>query len=87
MAPVARGLAESFQVLEPLQHGRGERPLTVGRHVADLRALIELCGGGARPALLDHSWGAMLALAFAAAHPGLAGPLVLIGCGTFDPGY
>jgi pimeloyl-ACP methyl ester carboxylesterase len=27
----------------------------------------------------------MLALAFAAAHPDLAGPLVLVGCGTFDP--
>jgi pimeloyl-ACP methyl ester carboxylesterase len=28
----------------------------------------------------------MLALAFAAAHPHRAGPLVLIGCGTFDRG-
>jgi pimeloyl-ACP methyl ester carboxylesterase len=27
----------------------------------------------------------MLALAYAAAHPDRAGPLVLIGCGTFDP--
>jgi pimeloyl-ACP methyl ester carboxylesterase len=27
----------------------------------------------------------MLALAYAAAHPDSAGPLVLIGCGTFDP--
>ena len=26
----------------------------------------------------------MLALAFAAAHPGMAGPIALIGCGTFD---
>ena len=85
MAPVARGLAESFQVLEPLQRGAGDRSLTVARHVEDLRELIESCGGGARPALVGHSWGAMLALAFAAAHPGLAGPLVLIGCGTFDP--
>jgi pimeloyl-ACP methyl ester carboxylesterase len=85
LAPVARGLAESFQVLEPLQRSRGDRPLTVARHVADLRELSESCGGGVRPALVGHSWGAMLALAFAAAHPRLAGPLVLIGCGTFDP--
>jgi pimeloyl-ACP methyl ester carboxylesterase len=28
----------------------------------------------------------MLALAFAAAHPDLAGPLALVGCGTFDMG-
>jgi pimeloyl-ACP methyl ester carboxylesterase len=27
----------------------------------------------------------MLALAYAAAHPDRAGPLVLVGCGTFDP--
>jgi pimeloyl-ACP methyl ester carboxylesterase len=27
----------------------------------------------------------MLALAYAAEHPSFAGPLVLIGCGTFDP--
>lgn len=57
MAPVARGLAESFQVLEPLQRGRSGRPLTVARHVADLRELIESCGGGARPALVGHSLG------------------------------
>ncbi len=58
MAPVARGLAESFHILEPLQRGTGDRPLTVARHVADLRELIESCGGGARPALVGHSWGA-----------------------------
>jgi pimeloyl-ACP methyl ester carboxylesterase len=37
------------------------------------------------PALVGHSWGAMLALCYAAAHPREAGPVVLIGCGTFDP--
>ncbi|MFZ0888974.1 MAG: alpha/beta hydrolase, partial [Candidatus Binataceae bacterium] len=40
--------------------------------------------GGERPALVGHSWGSMLALAYGAAHPGSAGPIVLIGCGTFD---
>jgi pimeloyl-ACP methyl ester carboxylesterase len=85
MAPVARGLADSFRVLEPLQRGSGSEPLTVARHVADLHDLVESRGGGTRPALVGHSWGAMLALAYAAAHPGCAGPLVLIGCGTFDP--
>ena len=34
---------------------------------------------------MGHSWGAMLALAYAAAHPNECGPTVLIGCGTFDP--
>jgi len=27
----------------------------------------------------------MLALAYAAAHPSSTGPLILVGCGTFDP--
>jgi pimeloyl-ACP methyl ester carboxylesterase len=84
MAPVARGLADSFRVLEPLQRGSGGEPLTVARHVADLDELVERRCGGLRPALVGHSWGAMLALAYAAAHPHRAGPIVLIGCGTFD---
>lgn len=74
MAPVARGLADSFQILEPRQRGSGSEPLTVARHVADLDGLVESHCGGARPALVGSSWGAMLALAYAAAHPGRAGP-------------
>jgi pimeloyl-ACP methyl ester carboxylesterase len=84
MAPVARGLADSFQILEPFQRPSGAQPLTVACHVEDLRQLIASRCAGTRPALVGSSWGAMLALAFAAAHPNLAGPLVLIGCGTFD---
>jgi pimeloyl-ACP methyl ester carboxylesterase len=83
MAPVARGLADAYRVLEPFQRPSGE-PLTVARHVADLHELVASCPF-ARPALVGSSWGAMLALAYAAAHPAAAGPLVLIGCGTFDP--
>ena len=84
MAPVARGLADSFRLLEPLQRNSGDEPLSVALHVADLHALVETRCRGARPALVGHSWGAMLALAYAAAHPGHVGSLVLIGCGTFD---
>ena len=84
MAPVARGLADSFRVLEPLQRPSGGEPLTVARHIADLHELVESRSGGERPALVGHSWGAMLALAYAAAHPGHAAALVLVGCGTFD---
>ncbi len=85
MAPVARALAERFRVLEPFQRGSGGPPLTVARHVADLHQLATSRCGTARPALVGSSWGAMLALAYAAEHPEAAGPLVLIGCGTFDP--
>src|SRR5947209_12079030 len=84
-APLARGLAASFRVLEPWQRGSGAEPLTVTRHVADLHALVASRCAGVRPALVGESWGAMLALAYAAAHPAGAGPLVLVGCGTFDP--
>jgi len=84
-APIARGLADDFRVLEPWQRGSGTGPLTVGRHVADLHEIILTRCNGARPALVGESWGAMLALAYAAEHPDTAGPLVLIGCGTFDP--
>lgn len=88
-APIARGLAGSFRVLEPWQRGSGPlgsggEPLTVARHVADLHEVIESRGDGARPGLVGWSWGAMLALAYAAAHPNSAGALVLVGCGTFD---
>ena len=84
MAPVARALADSFRVLEPFQRGSGPEPLTVARHVEDLREL--LTGGvGSRPALVGHSWGAMLALAYAAAYAGQVGSLVLVGCASFDP--
>jgi pimeloyl-ACP methyl ester carboxylesterase len=85
MAPVARGLADLYRVIEPFQRGSGSERLTVGRHVADLHEVITVCAEGCRPALLGASWGAMLALAYAAAHPSSIGPLVLVGCGTFDP--
>jgi pimeloyl-ACP methyl ester carboxylesterase len=83
-APLARGLAGEFRVLEPWQRPSGGEPLSVARHVADLRELVQSRCEGERPALVGHSWGAMLALAYAAEHPDAAGPLVLVGCGTFD---
>ena len=81
MAPVARALADSFRVLEPFQSGLAT---TVADHVADLHEVVESCGDSVPPALVGHSWGAMLSLAYAAAHPDKAGPMVLICSGTFD---
>lgn len=85
MAPVAQGLAGGFRVLEPWQRGGGGQPLTVARHVADLHEVVQAHCSARRPALVGHSWGAMLILAYAATHPDEAGPLLLVGCGTFDP--
>jgi pimeloyl-ACP methyl ester carboxylesterase len=81
---LAAAVGDAFHVLEPLQRRRGAEPLTVRRHVEDLLEVIEALDGE-RPALVGHSWGAMLALAVAAAHPGRVASLALIGCGTFDP--
>lgn len=84
-AELARGLADRFRVIEPWQRGSGEKePLSVAGHVADLHELLEALDSERPPALVGESWGAMLALAYAAAHPLDAGPLVLVGCGCFD---
>lgn len=85
MAPVARELAKDFRVFEPFQRGSSDEPLTVARHIADLLNLLNTRCGGRTPAIVGHSWGAMLALAFAAAYPRRIACLVLVGCGTFDP--
>jgi pimeloyl-ACP methyl ester carboxylesterase len=79
MVPLAWELAGCCTVLEPLQRRSGGAPLTVARHVEDLAAVLP---EGA--ALVGWSWGAMLALSFAAAHPGRAHSLALVGCGTYD---
>ena len=85
MAAVARGLEDRFRVLEPWQRRSGGEPLTVARHAADLHEVVQVYCSGQRPAIVGHSWGAMLALAYTAAHPESVGLLVLAGCGTFDP--
>ena len=82
---LAAGLADEFAVLEPFQRTRDVRPLSVGRHISDLGEVIRHYSPDKPPALAGHSWGAMLALAFAAARPDDVSRLALIGCGTFDP--
>ena len=84
VAPVAKCISESFHAVEPWQRSSGGVPLTVARHIADLHELVTDVGGDFPTAILGHSWGAMLALCFAAEHPGKAGPIVLVGCGAFD---
>ncbi|MCK5114017.1 MAG: alpha/beta hydrolase [Phycisphaerae bacterium] len=83
--PIAKGLADEFRVLEPYQRSSGKTPLTVATHIADIKELIETKCTDECPAIIGESWGAMLALAFATEHPALTGPIVLVGCGTFDP--
>jgi pimeloyl-ACP methyl ester carboxylesterase len=82
---VARALAKRFRVLEPWQRPSGTESLTVARHVADLRALLDQRAPNERPALVGASWGAMLALALAAETPERVGRIAMVGSGTFDP--
>lgn len=84
VAPVAQGLSNLFTVIEPWQRGSGAETLSVARHVEDLHSVIMGLDCASPPALVGHSWGAMLALCYAATHPSKAGPIVLVGCGTFD---
>lgn len=84
VAPLARALGERWRVLEPFQRNSSDRLLTVATHVQDLDAVIQERCGGRQPAVIGHSWGAMLALAYAAAHPATPAALVLVGCGTFS---
>jgi pimeloyl-ACP methyl ester carboxylesterase len=81
---VAAKLGERFAVLEPWQRPSSDVPLTVAQHVADLRQLLDEHAAEGKPALVGHSWGAMLALIFAGRYPERVGPLVAVCPGTFD---
>jgi len=71
-------IADPARVLEPWQ-----RATSVSGHVEDVRSFIDAqCD--AAPVLVGHSWGAMLALVFAAAHPRDVLGVCLVGSGTFD---
>ena len=81
---LARGLADTFRIIEPYQRGSGDTPLSVAQHITDLHDIVVNHTGQGKPSLVGESWGAMLALAYSAAHPEAIGPIALVGCGTFD---
>lgn len=81
---LAQGLSGEFRVIEPWQRSSGDRPLTVAIHIEDLHNLILSRFNRQKPALVGSSWGAMLALAYAAEHSDSISAIVLVGCGTFD---
>lgn len=88
MMPVAEFLPSGYRSIAFEQRGTGRsRPqafdadsLTVRAVVADLEALrVRL--HQERLTLLGHSWGGMLAMAYAAAHPAHVDRLILVGSG------
>ena len=84
MAPVARYLSGRFRALEPLQRASGLTRLTVAQHIADLHNVLKQTRQTETIRLVGFSWGAMLALTYAARHYENIDRVILIGCGTFD---
>jgi pimeloyl-ACP methyl ester carboxylesterase len=81
MAPVARELARTRGVLEPLQTAD-----TLEGQVAELRGALEL-RADLPAALIGWSWGAWLGFLLAARHPALVRKLILVGSPPFDHRY
>ncbi|MDD3718118.1 MAG: alpha/beta hydrolase [Actinomycetota bacterium] len=81
MAPVARKLALSRGVLEPLQ----TRASLAGQ-VEELGNLLE--DTGEQPfVLIGYSWGAILSFIFAAQNPAWVSKLILVSSGVFSNAY
>lgn len=81
MAPVARELASTCGVLEPLQTAD-----SLDGQVEELRGV--LAAHAALPAtLIGYSWGAWLSFILAARHPALVHKLILVSSGAFEESY
>jgi proline iminopeptidase len=94
MLPVAEKLADSFTCVLLEQRGTGRSraakfdpaAMTLRNVVEDLEALrvhLKL----ESLTLVGHSWGGMLAMAYAAAHPERVGRMLLVGPGGMDPQF
>jgi pimeloyl-ACP methyl ester carboxylesterase len=71
-------------------HGRSERPktgYTVADMVADLAGILEEAGIDQPVDLVGNSFGGLLALAFASAHPERVSGVVLVDAHTSDEGW
>jgi len=81
MAPVARQLSRSINVLEPLQNEN-----SLDGQVNELKQLLE--ENGELPiTLIGHSWGAWLSFILAARYPLMVKKLILVGSGPFEEKY
>lgn len=81
MAPVARELASSWGVLEPIQ-----TKSSLEGQIEELRTVLEK-NGDLPITLIGFSWGAWLGFIFAANYPVFAKKLILIGSGPFEEKY
>lgn len=81
MAPVARQLALSRGVLEPLQTMR-----TLSGQVDELRNVLEEHGEPPLT-LIGFSWGAWLSVVCASTYPAVTRKLILVGSGPYEQKY
>jgi pimeloyl-ACP methyl ester carboxylesterase len=81
MAPVARELASSCGVLEPLQ-----TKSSLEGQIEELKTVLEK-NGDLPVFLIGFSWGAWLSFIFSANYPTLVKKLILIGSGPFEEKY
>jgi len=81
MAPVARELASSWGVLEPLQTAK-----SIQGQIEELKIVLEK-NADLPVSLIGFSWGAWLSFIFAANYPIFVKKLILIGSGPFEEKY
>lgn len=81
MAPVARELASSRGVLEPIQTAT-----SLEGQIEELRAVLESYGD-LPVTLVGYSWGAWLSFIVAARYPAIVKRLILVGSGPFEEKY
>ncbi len=81
MAPVARGLASTHGVLEPIQTAT-----SLDGQVDELKTVLEE-NGEIPITLIGHSWGAWLSYIVAAKYPSLVKKLILVSSGGFEEKY
>jgi len=79
VASLSASLAPWARVHEPIMRRSGILPLTMEQHIEDLHRVAPK-----QATYIGHSWGAMLALSYAARHPGTIASVVLVGCGAYD---
>jgi len=81
MAPVARELASSWSVLEPIQTAT-----TLEGQVDELRTVL-VSKGNIPVIVIGYSWGAWLGFMLAAKHPTVVKKLILVGSGPYETKY
>nr|NQU94600.1 alpha/beta hydrolase [Bacteroidota bacterium] len=81
LAPVAQVLADDFGVLEPFQ-----TETTIKGQVKELHEVLQT-EGQTRYTLLGHSWGAWLALLYAAKYAQYVEKLILVASGPLEAKY